>query len=205
MAYLNTPARQLQLKFSAVTTGQKQSLPRWKECTDIVASSMGNAVGAMYIRRYFPPSAKSEADEMVRNIHTAFLHILDEVTWMDAATKSKAKEKALGMSVHVGYPNEHLRDDTITALYERVQRNTLFCIMYIFFIIGKSLQYDFKEDDFFGNVQNLVVAANNLAFGKLKEPIGKNDWVIHGKNSAVNAFYLPLDNAIRKLTRFCKK
>jgi membrane metallo-endopeptidase-like protein 1 len=176
MSYLSSDAKKLQFEFTAAVTGQRQRVPREKECSEIVKQSLGNAVGSMYIRRYFPPSAKAEAEEMIYNIKGAFLQILDELDWMDSFTKGKAKEKAEGMSVHVGYPQEHLDDLKLTRLYSG---------------------YKFKGNDYMGNIRNLVSAAGNLAFGQLKLPVDKKDWVIHGKNAAVNAFYLPLDNSIQ--------
>lgn len=120
MAFLNEPARRLQFKFVAQTTGQEKRLPRWRECTDMVSLSMGNAAGAMYVRKYFPSSAKFEAEQLVNNIHKAFLKILGELDWMDDYTRGKAREKALNLAIHVGYPQEHMNDALITQIYQSV-------------------------------------------------------------------------------------
>ncbi|ODM94494.1 Neprilysin-11 [Orchesella cincta] len=174
--YLHGSARSQQLEFMSSITGQKQRQPRWKECTTIVQTNLGNAAGAMYVRRYFNEKSKSEAMEMVRDIQRAFLDILNENDWMDSYTKGKAREKAQEMSVHIGYPEEHKSDAKITALYSH---------------------FDFKADDYFGNIRNLVSGATTMAFGSLRKPVRRSEWATHGKNAVVNAFYMPLENSIQ--------
>lgn len=141
---------------------------------------MGNAVGAMYIRKYFHDSSKSHALEMVQDIQKAFLEILKENDWMDPYTKNKAREKALEMLVHIGYPEEHKSDAKITALYNQLQ---------------------FDETDYFGNIRNLLIAGSSIAFGKLREPIKRSEWMNHGRSAVVNAFYQPQENSIRKFNQ----
>jgi membrane metallo-endopeptidase-like protein 1 len=131
----------------------------------------------MYVRRFFGRDSKLQATEMINDIHQSFLQILDDADWMDSSTKFQAKEKARAVRIHVGYPEEHLSDAKLTALYST---------------------YNFKVDDYLGNARNLVKEAVDLYFGKLRFPVNKNDWVTHGKTAVVNAFYLPLENAIRK-------
>ncbi|CAL8117858.1 unnamed protein product [Orchesella dallaii] len=176
VSYLHKSARSLQLEFMSTITGQKQMQPRWKECTTIVQTNLGNAAGAMYIRRYFNDKAKSDALEMVQDIRRAFLEILNENDWMDSYTKGMAREKAQEISVHIGYPEEHKSDAKIAALYA---------------------QFDFKENEYYGNILNLVSGAISSSFGSLRQPVKRSEWSTHGKNAVVNAFYLPLENSIQ--------
>jgi len=138
----------------------------------------------MYIRRYFNDASKAQAMEMVKDIRQAFLDILNENTWMDAYTKGMAKEKALEMLVHIGYPEEHKSDAMLTPVYANFQ---------------------FKENDYFGNIRNLVSGAMSILFGKLKEPNNRNDWLTQGHNAVVNAFYQPQENSISKLLEFTSR
>lgn len=131
----------------------------------------------MYVRRYFNDASKAQAMEMVKNIQSAFLEILNENTWMDSFTKERAREKALEMAVHIGYPEEQKSDSKITPIYEG---------------------FNFKEDDYFGNILNLITGSFKIQFGKLRDPIRRNDWLAHGQNAIVNAFYQPQENSIRK-------
>lgn len=142
---------------------------------------MGNAVGAMYIRRYFKDASKTRALEMVNDIRQAFLEILNEQDWMDQYTKAQAREKALEMLVHIGYPEEHKSDAKISSVYN---------------------QFNFKDTEYFGNIRNLLMGAMITTFGKLREPVRRNDWLAHGHNAVVNAFYLPQENSIRKFYLF---
>ena len=70
--------------------------------------SLANAVGSMYVQKYFKEDAKQSALEMVHDIRSEFNAILQEIDWMDSRTKAKAKEKAAAMVEHIGYPPELL-------------------------------------------------------------------------------------------------
>src|SRR5262249_57036280 len=73
------------------------------------SAALGDAVGQLYVKQYFPPEAKAKIQAMVKNIVAAFGKRIDSLTWMTSATKAKAKAKLGTLYVGVGYP-EHWRD-----------------------------------------------------------------------------------------------
>lgn len=86
----------------AGTTAQRD---RWKRALSATNRDLGDAVGQLYVRQYFPASSKAEVEKMVSNILAAFREGVDGLTWMSPETKKTAKEKAETMRVGVGYPD----------------------------------------------------------------------------------------------------
>ena len=72
---------------------------------DATTSALGEAVGRLYVRSYFPPAAKAAAREMVTNLMAAFGRRIDALDWMAPATKAGAKAKLAVLKVGVGYPD----------------------------------------------------------------------------------------------------
>jgi putative endopeptidase len=89
-----------------VLNGQPQIQPRWKRATDSTSEVLGEAVGALYVEKYFPPEAKAKADELVKNIIKAMDVRLANLTWMDPATKKAAQEKLAAFTPKIGYPDK---------------------------------------------------------------------------------------------------
>lgn len=87
LPYLNEQAIRLQHQFVGVLSGKLQRKPRWRECIDTVTKTLGQAVGAMYVRKHFDEASKGIAIEMVEDIQKAFVEILSEMKWMDPETK----------------------------------------------------------------------------------------------------------------------
>ncbi len=102
MKYLGEEARKISLKFSKKITGKEEETPRWRTCVGAAKGSLANAVGSMYVRRYFKEDAKQSALEMVHDIRNEFEALLNKVDWMDPNTRRKAKEKAAGIVEHIG-------------------------------------------------------------------------------------------------------
>ncbi|CAG0895469.1 unnamed protein product [Darwinula stevensoni] len=175
-AFLTEDAREIQLEFSSKLTGQSERQPRWKECMGIVLSSFANALGAMYVRRFFREDAKNSALEMVKDIRAEFDAILDEVDWMDEKTRALAKQKSAKIQSHIAYPEELLNDGKLAELYEGL--NT-------------------TSDYYYRNMLNMTLFGTNYSFRRLRELVDKNDWVAHGRAAVVNAFYSPLENSIQ--------
>merc|ERR1711997_1238592 len=90
MKYLTENARKISLKFSQKMTGKTEETPRWRTCVGAAKGSLANAVGAMYVRKYFRQDSKQTALEMVQDIRREFDTILKEIDWMDPETRSRA-------------------------------------------------------------------------------------------------------------------
>ncbi|WNG29752.1 M13 family metallopeptidase [Cystobacter fuscus] len=87
-----------------VLSGAQQLRERWKRGVDVTGGAMGEAIGKLYVEKYFPPEAKAEADKMVRNIVAAFDRRIDALAWMSPETKKRAKEKLATLQVGIGHP-----------------------------------------------------------------------------------------------------
>ena len=85
---------------------RRSSATRWKRAVDATNDALGEAVGKLYVTKYFPASAKARAEEMVKNIIAAFAKRIDALDWMAPETKAKAKAKLATLTVGVGYPDK---------------------------------------------------------------------------------------------------
>jgi len=117
MAYMNEAADKISLKFSKKLTGKSEEPPRWRKCVGAASGSLANAVGSLYVTKYFNEDSKAEALMMVSEIRRQFERLLDEVDWMDEDTKRQARVKAQGMVEHIGYPSELLDQSKLEDLY----------------------------------------------------------------------------------------
>jgi len=89
-----------------VLNGQPQIQPRWKRAVDSTSNVLGEAVGSLYVAKYFPPASKAKADELVKNIIAAMDGRLANLTWMDPATKVAARAKLAAFTPKIGYPDK---------------------------------------------------------------------------------------------------
>src|SRR5262249_35565517 len=107
--------------FGKVLAGTPKQSDRWKRGVAFANALLGDAVGHIYVQKYFPAESKAQLQAMVKNIIAAFRARIDKIEWMTAATKAKAKEKLGTLYVGVGYPDkwvdyatlEIARDDVV--------------------------------------------------------------------------------------------
>src|SRR5690606_7820534 len=85
--------------------GTPKQRERWKRAVAATSQALGDAVGQLYAKRYFPPASKAQVEEMVHNILAAFREGVDKLEWMTPETRATAKAKAEAMRVSVGYPD----------------------------------------------------------------------------------------------------
>ena len=116
-------------------TGVQEQKPRWKRAVDEISSSLGETVGKLYVKEYFPETSKQRVYRMVKDLQQAFEDRLKDNTWMSDETKAKALEKLHAMYINVGYPdkwqdmekyidireNENLIENTIRITQEARQ------------------------------------------------------------------------------------
>jgi len=86
--------------------GTSQLRDRWKRAVDATNEALGDAVGRVYVQRYFPASAKARLEKIVASIITAFEQRIDRLTWMNPKTKANAKAKLGTLIVGIGYPDK---------------------------------------------------------------------------------------------------
>jgi len=87
-------------------SGTKQLQPRWKRCSQSVNRNLGEALGEVYVEKYFPPEAKAHARLMVMNLIGALKSDIPELGWMGPATKKAALEKLEAFQIKIGYPDK---------------------------------------------------------------------------------------------------
>jgi predicted metalloendopeptidase len=88
-----------------VLNGTPQQRARWKRAVDDTSLALGEAVGKLYVERYFPPEEKARAQAMVQNLLSAFAVRIDHLEWMAPQTRVQAKAKLAALKVGVGYPD----------------------------------------------------------------------------------------------------
>ncbi|MBD8873213.1 M13 family metallopeptidase [Rhodanobacter sp. DHB23] len=146
--------------------GTPQQQPRWKLAVGATNTDLGDAVGQLYVQKYFPASSKAEVQRLVKNLIAAFDERLDTLSWMTPATRAKAKEKLVTLKVGVGYP-EHWRD------YANLQ---------------------VSADDPLGNHLRAEQHEYAHQLAKLGQPVDRGEWWMTPQT--VNAVNLPLQNAL---------
>ena len=146
--------------------GTPQQRDRWKRAITNVNADLGDAVGKIYVAKYFPPSSKVELQGIAKNLLAAFDRRVDALDWMAPATKKQAKAKIETLRVGVGYP-ETWRD-------------------YKGLVI--------RPDDPVGNALRAGEWEYRHQLGKFGKPIDRSEWWMTPQT--VNAVNLPLQNAL---------
>jgi putative endopeptidase len=152
--------------YGKTLTGTPQLKDRWKRGVDQVTGAMGEAVGKLYVAKYFTPATKARADELVKNLLVAMGQRLDNLAWMGPETKAKAKAKLATYNPKIGYPKKW-RD------------------------YGKLVV---KPGDAFGNADRAAVFEYDRRLAKLGKPVDRDEWGM--TPMTVNAYYNPALNEI---------
>ena len=113
--------------FGRTMSGRKENHPRWKRATSQVEGQMGEALGKMYVERYFPASSKERMEKLVKNLQVSLAERIKAQDWMSDATKQAALDKLNAFYVKIGYPNQWkdmsgLVIDPKLSYYENVQK-----------------------------------------------------------------------------------
>jgi len=146
--------------------GTPKQRDRWKRAIGALNNDLGDAVGQIYVKKYFPASSKAQVKQMVDNILAAFTDRVDQLDWMTPATKQKAKAKIATVRVGVGYP-ETWRDYADLTI---------------------------SRDDPVGNHLRAEQHEYQHQLAKLGQPVDKGEWWMTPQT--VNAVNLPLQNAL---------
>ncbi len=165
--YLSKPFVEARFEFRGkALSGAKENRPRWKQAVGVVDGSFGEAIGELYVAKYFPPSAKAKMDEMVGNLMKVMKTGINELTWMSATTKVQAQRKLSTYVTKIGYPDKWRS--------------------YAKLVI--------KPDDLYGNVVRATQFNYQFAISKLGKSIDRSEW--HMTPQTVNAYYNPSMNEI---------
>jgi endothelin-converting enzyme/putative endopeptidase len=90
----------------AYLRGAQEMKPRWKQCAEDADNLLGEALGRIYVERYFPPEARARMQDMVKNLRLAMAETIEGLDWMSPATKKQAMEKLSTFNPKVGYPDK---------------------------------------------------------------------------------------------------
>lgn len=154
--------------FGKTMSGRKEDHPRWKRATSQVESQMGEALGKMYVERYFPASSKERMEKLVKNLQISLAERIKEQDWMSEDTKKAALDKLDAFYVKIGYPNK----------WKDMSRLT----------IDPKLSY-------YENVQNCRKFWNDWDIeNRAGKPVDKDEWFMTPQT--VNAYYNPTTNEI---------
>lgn len=149
-----------------VLQGSKENLPRWKRCVAATDSALGEALGAVYVQKAFPPAAKERALAMVRNLEGALKSDISTLSWMSDATRKRAIVKLDAFLNKIGYPDKWRDYSALTVDRSSYQTNR--------FRVSK-----FNED---------------RDWAKVGKPVDRMEWGM--TPPTVNAYYNPQNNEI---------
>jgi putative endopeptidase len=115
--------------FGRTLNGQPQLQARWKRGVNVVTAGMGEAIGQVYVAKYFPPSSKAKMEALVADLKAAFRARLEKLDWMSPQTKTEALKKLASFTVRIGYPDKwrdystlEIRSDDLAGDVQRAQR-----------------------------------------------------------------------------------
>ena len=146
--------------------GQKENKPRWFRMSQTVNGGLRDAMGQLYVKRYFPPEAKKRMDKLVDNLISSYGERIRAASWMNDSTKTKALEKLQAITRKIGYPNKW--DD-----YKGVE---------------------ISADDYMASLRSTRTYGYNKMINRLGKPVDPDIWLM--TPSTVNAYYSRSNNEI---------
>ena len=152
--------------YGKVLSGKQEDQPRWKKAVSTVNGVLGEAVGQMYVEKYFPAAAKERMTQLVKNLQVALGERIQALEWMGDSTKAKAIEKLNTFYVKVGYPDKW-KDYT---------------------------KLNIEKDSYWANIKRASNFAIEEMLAKAGKPVDIDEW--HMTPQTVNAYYNPTTNEI---------
>ena len=153
--------------YGRTMSGQQEQKPRWKRAMSVPNGLLGEAVGEMYVAKYFPEKDKQRMTELVKNLQTSLSQHIAALDWMSDATKAKAQEKLASFTVKIGYPDKWKDYSTLT--------------------IDPSKSY-------YENLRDASLWATKDNLDKYGKPVDREEWGMTPQT--VNAYYNPTTNEI---------
>ena len=154
-------------EFSKVMSGVQELRPLWKRAIDATEGALGEAVGELYVEKYFPASSKEYMLGLVENLRTALGKHIENLDWMSDSTKARAQEKLAAFTVKIGYPDKW-KD------YTSMEIN--------------------PELSYYDNMHNVGMWHQKETYSKWGKPVDRTEWGMTPQT--VNAYYNPLANEI---------
>jgi putative endopeptidase len=152
--------------FGKVLSGQPEQEPRWKRAAHILDGNIGEALGQLYVEKYFPPEARARMNELVENLKAVFHDRLEKVPWMTDSTRAKALAKFTRFTQKIGHP-EKFRDYSAVVI---------------------------RQDDLLGNVRRAEAFESRREIARVGKRVDRSEW--HMTPETVNAYFNPQQNEI---------
>jgi putative endopeptidase len=146
--------------------GQPQQRERWKRGVDAVDGAIGEAVGRLYVAKYFPPESKAKMQQLVADLRAALSERIDALDWMTPETKTRAHEKLAAFTPKIGYPDTWKDYSTLVV----------------------------KRDDPIGNGRRAAQWWWDYQVARIDKPVDRSEWGMTPQE--INAYYNPLNNEI---------
>ncbi|GHT48898.1 peptidase M13 [Bacteroidia bacterium] len=153
--------------YGKTLSGKEQQRERWKRAVDVIDGTLGEAVGQLYVEKYFPAAAKEKMVGLVHNLQTALGERINNLEWMGDTTKLKAQEKLATFHIKIGYPDKWRDYSKLTVDKEKSYLENI--------IRSNQFDYDYMA-------------------GKFNQPVDKDEWMMTPQT--VNAYYNPATNEI---------
>ncbi|WP_297170654.1 M13 family metallopeptidase, partial [uncultured Porphyromonas sp.] len=152
--------------YERTMSGTQEMQPRWKKAVGTVSSALGEAVGQMYVEKYFPAAAKERMVDLVKNLQESLGERIKNLAWMGDSTKIKALEKLATFHVKIGYPDQWKDYSTL----------------------------EIKDDSYWANMERANEWSHAEMVAKAGKPVDKDEWLMTPQT--VNAYYNPTTNEI---------
>lgn len=152
--------------YGKTLSGRQELQPRWKRAVGAVNAAMGEAVGQMYVEKYFPAAAKERMVTLVENLRTSLGERINGLKWMSDTTKARALEKLSAIQVKIGYPDQW-RD------YSGLE---------------------IKDDSYWANILRSNLFDYDYMIAEAGKPVDRSKWYMTPQT--VNAYYSPSTNEI---------
>ncbi len=152
--------------FGTIMNGTAVQRPRWKRMLDQQEAYLGDALGQLYVEKYFSPTAKQRYQKLVAEIFAAFADRIRAVEWMSATTKERALKKLSAVMIKVGYPDKWKDYST----------------------------YEVDRSSFLGNTIRGNAWQSDFVIKKLNKPVDRTEWGMTPQT--YNAYYNPSNNEI---------
>ncbi|KAF5270898.1 hypothetical protein FQR65_LT17765 [Abscondita terminalis] len=155
----------------------QRQMPQISDCVEIVAKSLPLRMNSLYVERFFDTKTKTKVEQMVEEIRSEFLKILQTADWLDNSTKKNAIDKLVAMKTCIGYPEELLQDKVLERYYQ-------------------SLNVDYNS--YLNAILSINAFEKSNHFKGLREPAKNCYWIDNSKDvTMVNAAYHIPGNTIK--------
>ena len=152
--------------YGTVLSGQPAQEPRWQRAARVIDGGIGEALGELYVQKYFPPEARARMNELVENLKAVFADRLRKADWMTEETRTKALAKFAKFTQKIGHPDK-FRDYSSVVI---------------------------RPDDYLGNVRRATGFEFHRELARVGKAVDKTEW--HMTPPTVNAYFNPSQNEI---------